>query len=707
MKRKMLKRLLALLVIVCLIFSLLPTYAVVIDENVNGTDSVLPVKDDSMEALRSSLSPVMPNLNKYVLSEGDLTTDALATAKLDTKDIPEIMRNEDFDTSFHVNRLYEQEEDLNTVLFQNVDGTKTMYMYPFEVKQENEFGVVEDKSIAVIQKDYEVENSGLIQMEQISAESGNVASVASFSNPVIEHDGETGIHDVSILEALPDYCTGGALRTYIGPHGTLGRTKMFIRFPYLVGNTVYDRISAGQIVSAEYKVYKTAAEYATSFNVYWYTGDYWTEELITFNSPATVHSYSIISGTSSQTVPAAAGWVNIDVTKAVTGWKNGTNGINKGLVMFAAASQIDNGYGQSFYSVEGGLAAGNKVPCLNITWKPATQISIQDGGIYAIKNKNGKYLTVNGTNVNLESKKYAYFDNNGNKGSIDYSTLDPSQLWVVTSIEDEVYRLYSVNKVYSELTISQDIVDGYVLSTNGSQANLSRYPEYTKTKWILQKYGGKIYFINAEYDDHFLGAEKNTGNLVLTKEDENLTWDFELVNLVDSYSDVLPKMPGDMSGVVFNFIIYDSAIFGNYNVSVYENAIEKWSGISTGLVLRVYTEHDENIPSADRTVRIKGYSNVVDGDGKSAFAVTEIQKDENGVQVDDFQIKMNRSKTTQSALQCEKVVKHEMGHAFLLTHPDEGRYNYVVASIMNTEGAECATTEITQYDKYNLKRVWG
>ena len=66
MKRKMLKRLLALLVIVCLIFSLLPTYAVVIDENVNSTDSVLPVKDDSMEALRSSLSPVMPNLNKYV-----------------------------------------------------------------------------------------------------------------------------------------------------------------------------------------------------------------------------------------------------------------------------------------------------------------------------------------------------------------------------------------------------------------------------------------------------------------------------------------------------------------------------------------------------------------------------------------------------------------------------------------------------------------
>ena len=27
----------------------------------------------------------------------------------------------------HVNRLWEQEEDLNTVIFQNRDGTKTMY----------------------------------------------------------------------------------------------------------------------------------------------------------------------------------------------------------------------------------------------------------------------------------------------------------------------------------------------------------------------------------------------------------------------------------------------------------------------------------------------------------------------------------------------------------------------------------------------------
>ena len=87
MKRKMCKRLLALWVIFCLMFSSLPLYAVVTDDAMVDANTVLPIADDSMAQLKSSLSPVMPNLNEYVLSEGDLTTEELKKTTLSRTNI--------------------------------------------------------------------------------------------------------------------------------------------------------------------------------------------------------------------------------------------------------------------------------------------------------------------------------------------------------------------------------------------------------------------------------------------------------------------------------------------------------------------------------------------------------------------------------------------------------------------------------------------
>ena len=77
---------------------------------------------------------------------GDLSLEELATAELSEADIPEVVSAEEIEERGHVNRLWEQEEDLNTVIFQNRDGTKTMYYFAEPVKYVDETGQVRDKS---------------------------------------------------------------------------------------------------------------------------------------------------------------------------------------------------------------------------------------------------------------------------------------------------------------------------------------------------------------------------------------------------------------------------------------------------------------------------------------------------------------------------------------------------------------------------------
>lgn len=79
-------------------------------------------------------------------TKGDLTMDELQTAVLDEATVPELLDINEVKEKEHVNRLYEQEEDLNTVIFQNKDGTKTMYLYNEPVKYKDKDGKIKDKS---------------------------------------------------------------------------------------------------------------------------------------------------------------------------------------------------------------------------------------------------------------------------------------------------------------------------------------------------------------------------------------------------------------------------------------------------------------------------------------------------------------------------------------------------------------------------------
>ena len=88
---------------------------------------------------------------------GDLTEKELQTAKLTESDTPEVVDEELIEKKGHVNRLWEQEDDLNTIVFQNKNGSKTMYIYAAPVKYKDETGKVKDKKNKLSEQDIEPE----------------------------------------------------------------------------------------------------------------------------------------------------------------------------------------------------------------------------------------------------------------------------------------------------------------------------------------------------------------------------------------------------------------------------------------------------------------------------------------------------------------------------------------------------------------------
>ena len=66
---------------------------------------------------------------EFVPEEGDLTLEELKEAELDRSDVPFEISYELAQSRLHVNRLYSQEPDDYTVMFQNRDGSKTVYVF--------------------------------------------------------------------------------------------------------------------------------------------------------------------------------------------------------------------------------------------------------------------------------------------------------------------------------------------------------------------------------------------------------------------------------------------------------------------------------------------------------------------------------------------------------------------------------------------------
>ncbi|MBR5859651.1 MAG: hypothetical protein IKZ05_06975, partial [Clostridia bacterium] len=71
---------------------------------------------------------------EFVLEPGDLPYELLREAVLDVRDIPACIDPALAEERGHVNRLYLQEPDDCTVMFQNRDGSKTIYLFSHPVK---------------------------------------------------------------------------------------------------------------------------------------------------------------------------------------------------------------------------------------------------------------------------------------------------------------------------------------------------------------------------------------------------------------------------------------------------------------------------------------------------------------------------------------------------------------------------------------------
>ena len=116
-----------------------------------GLTPVQALADDGNTGEAAQLAPEsalwQPEREESVVlnTEGDLSFAELQQRTLPAADLPEVLSAAEAAENGHVHRLRAQEEDLNTVVFQNRDGTKTMYQYARPVKYMDSAGMVRDK----------------------------------------------------------------------------------------------------------------------------------------------------------------------------------------------------------------------------------------------------------------------------------------------------------------------------------------------------------------------------------------------------------------------------------------------------------------------------------------------------------------------------------------------------------------------------------
>lgn len=101
------------------------------------------------ETTNSENAPITEDPWQHELRAGDLPLDKLAEAYLDDDDLPPVIGRDLANARGHVNRLYEQEPDCYTIMFQNRDGSKTVYIFSCPVKEDLNFVAANASSLSV------------------------------------------------------------------------------------------------------------------------------------------------------------------------------------------------------------------------------------------------------------------------------------------------------------------------------------------------------------------------------------------------------------------------------------------------------------------------------------------------------------------------------------------------------------------------------
>ena len=142
MKKTRKIRLLAFILTLCLTIGALPLYVFA-----DGTETELP---------KQITETTNENLTAFQLGLGEKSVAELENMTLSAADIPASITRETVEAKDHVLRLREQEADLNTVIFQNRDGGKTVYLFGSPVKYVDANGNIRDKSTMLVSENVTV-----------------------------------------------------------------------------------------------------------------------------------------------------------------------------------------------------------------------------------------------------------------------------------------------------------------------------------------------------------------------------------------------------------------------------------------------------------------------------------------------------------------------------------------------------------------------
>ena len=123
-----------LLLAISLLSTSIPVYA---QGNGNADNENSTNEESFEEADRNLMKDLLP---------GDLDLVELSNKELEDYEIPEVISAKDIKEKEHANRLFAQETDDYSIVYQNKDGSKTMYYFDEPVKYTDENGTVCDKA---------------------------------------------------------------------------------------------------------------------------------------------------------------------------------------------------------------------------------------------------------------------------------------------------------------------------------------------------------------------------------------------------------------------------------------------------------------------------------------------------------------------------------------------------------------------------------
>ena len=120
-----------------------------INEKIDVNDTGLSDQQANTSAQAGDGAETVNSAAAITLQQGEKTLEELSAMTVDLATIPECIDPAAALEKGHINRLSLQEKSSNTVIYQNINGTKTTYIFSKPVKYIDTDGTVKDKSSAV------------------------------------------------------------------------------------------------------------------------------------------------------------------------------------------------------------------------------------------------------------------------------------------------------------------------------------------------------------------------------------------------------------------------------------------------------------------------------------------------------------------------------------------------------------------------------